>query len=58
MKATLHFLTGANDINDDAVWEQYQKDLESYNLSEILLKSVRLHMTDIWLVNQPFIISY
>ena len=30
------FLTGANDINDDAVWEQYQKDLESYNLSEIL----------------------
>ena len=30
------FLTGAKDINDDAVWEQYQKDLESYNLSEIL----------------------
>ena len=30
------FLTGSNDINDDAVWEQYQKDLESYNLSEIL----------------------
>jgi hypothetical protein len=30
------FLTGANDINDDAVWEQYQTDLESYNLSEIL----------------------
>ena len=30
------FLTGAKDIDDDAVWEQYQKDLESYNLSEIL----------------------
>ena len=27
------FLTGANDINDDAVWEQYQKRSESYNLS-------------------------
>ena len=30
------FLTGAKDINDDAVWEQYKKDLESYNLGEIL----------------------
>ena len=30
------FLTGAKDIDDDAVWEQYKNDLETYNLSEIL----------------------
>ena len=24
------------DIDDDAVWEQYKNDLETYNLSEIL----------------------
>ena len=26
----------AKDIDDDAVWEQYKNDLETYNLSEIL----------------------
>lgn len=30
------FLTGSQDIDDDAVWEQYKSDLESYNLSRVL----------------------
>ena len=30
------FLTGSKDIGDDAVWQQYLSDLESYNLSRIL----------------------
>jgi putative aldouronate transport system substrate-binding protein len=30
------FLTGAKDIDDDAVWNQYLSDLESYNLSRVL----------------------
>lgn len=30
------FLTGSKDINDDAVWESYLADLETYNLSRIL----------------------
>ena len=30
------FLTGAKDINDDAVWQQYLDDLETYNLSRVL----------------------
>ncbi len=30
------FFTGTKDINDDAVWEQYLGDLETYNLSRIL----------------------
>ena len=30
------FLTGAKNIDDDAVWNQYLADLETYNLSRIL----------------------
>lgn len=30
------FLTGAKDINDDAVWEKYLADFETYNLSRVL----------------------
>ncbi len=30
------FLTGTQDINDDATWNKYLEDLESYNLSRIL----------------------
>ena len=30
------FLTGASDINDDAVWESFKNDLETYNLSRVL----------------------
>lgn len=30
------FLTGSSDIDDDAVWQQYLDDLETYNLSRIL----------------------
>ena len=30
------FLNGSKDIDDDAVWEQYLADLETYNLSRIL----------------------
>ena len=30
------FLNGTRDITDDAVWESYLKDLETYNLSRIL----------------------
>ena len=30
------FLNGSKDIDDDAVWEAYKNDLETYNLSEIL----------------------
>jgi putative aldouronate transport system substrate-binding protein len=30
------FLTGAMDIDDDATWEKYLKDAETYNLSKIL----------------------
>ena len=30
------FLTGSKDVNDDAVWEAYLNDLESYNLSAVL----------------------
>ncbi|HJA93451.1 MAG TPA: hypothetical protein H9717_10125 [Candidatus Eisenbergiella merdipullorum] len=30
------FLTGAKDIDDDAVWEQYLADLEAYNITRIL----------------------
>ena len=30
------FLTGSKDINDDAVWEKYLSDLETYNLSRVL----------------------
>lgn len=30
------FLTGTKDIDDDAEWEQYLNDLETYNLSRVL----------------------
>ena len=30
------FLTGSKDINDDAVWEKYLADLETYHLSRVL----------------------
>lgn len=30
------FLTGALDIDDDAVWESYKEDLEAYHLTRIL----------------------
>ncbi|MDD7741109.1 MAG: hypothetical protein PUJ62_13795 [Lachnospiraceae bacterium] len=30
------FLTGSKDVDDDAVWEAYLNDLESYNLSAVL----------------------
>ena len=30
------FLTGTKDIDDDAVWEQYLSDMETYNLSRVL----------------------
>ncbi|MCI5649622.1 MAG: hypothetical protein MR332_09355 [Fusicatenibacter sp.] len=30
------FLNGSKDIDDDAVWEKYLSDLETYNLSRIL----------------------
>ena len=30
------FLNGTKDINDDAVWQEYLKGLETYNLSRIL----------------------
>ena len=30
------FMTGTKDINDDAAWEQYLADLETYNLSRVL----------------------
>lgn len=30
------FFAGSKDINDDAVWEKYLSDLETYNLSRVL----------------------
>lgn len=30
------FLNGSKDVNDDAVWNQYLEDLETYNLSRVI----------------------